>query len=130
MKRIIKEFSEFLQQGNLIEIAVGLLIAASFKDVVTSFSDNFIMPIVNRLLGFAKDVNASFVVFDMRFNYGDFISTLISFIIIAIVLFMIVKTYNRIKSLAKKEEQTAIIENELSVLKEIRELLEKQQNNK
>lgn len=130
MKKIIKEFSDFINQGNLVEIAVGLLLATAFKDVVTAFSDSFIMPIVNGLLGFSKDTSASIVVFDMRFTYGDFISTLISFLIIAFVLFMIAKTYNRIKALAHLEEETSSVENELSVLKEIKELLEKKEDTK
>lgn len=125
MKKIGKEFSEFIQQGNLIEIAVGLLIATAFKDLVTSFSNSFIMPIINKLLGYTGGKNATFVILDMKFTYGDFIAALISFLIIAIVLFVIVKSYNKLKAMTIKQETEMVIETELSLLKDIKSLLEK-----
>ncbi|MDR1781590.1 MAG: MscL family protein, partial [Bacilli bacterium] len=67
MKKLIKEFTDFMNQGNFLEIAVGLLIAASFKDLVTSFSDSFIMPIVAKLLGSLHGSNAFFEIAGMKF---------------------------------------------------------------
>lgn len=125
MKKVFKEFSEFIQQGNMIEIAVGLLIATSFKDLVTSFSNSFIMPLINKFLGYTNGNNATFIIFDMKFKYGEFISAVISFLIIATVLFIIVKAYNSFKALSKKEEESVVIETELSLLKDIKEILER-----
>lgn len=125
MKNFFKEFSTFLKQGSMIEIATGLLIATAFNTLVTAFSDAFLMPIINRLLGFTGDINSYFEIAGMRFEYGMFVSALISFIIIAFVLFLVVKGYNKLtkKDVAAEE---AISETELDVLKEIKALLEKQ----
>lgn len=125
MKNFFKEFSTFLKQGSMIEIATGLLIATAFNTLVTSFSDAFLMPIINRLLGFTDDITSYFEIAGMRFEYGMFISALISFIIIAFVLFLVVKGYNKLTGKDKKEEEE-ITETELDVLKEIKSLLEKQ----
>ncbi|MDF9866800.1 large conductance mechanosensitive channel [Bacilli bacterium PM5-3] len=121
MKKFFKEFIDFIQQGNLVEIAIGLLLATAFKDLVTSFSNSFIMPVVNKCLGFAKEDTSYFTILDMKFEYGNFISSLISFLIIGFVLFMIVKSYNAL--IHKKDEETNV-ETELSLLKEIRDLLD------
>ena len=125
MKKFFKEFLDFLKQGNLIDIAVGLLLATAFKDLVTSFSDSFLMPIINKLLGFTGGTNSYFTIMDMKFEYGNFISNLISFVIIGFVLFLVVKSYN--KFLVKKKDDNANqVDTELSVLKEIKDLLEEQ----
>jgi len=126
MKKFFKEFADFLNQGNLIEIAVGLLLATAFKDLVTSFSDSFIMPIVNRLLGFTKGSTSHFTIFEMKFEYGGFISSVISFVIIGFVLFLVVKSYNKV--IVKRNEE-ASVETEISLLKEIRDLLEEKNRN-
>ncbi|WP_423364485.1 MscL family protein [Mycoplasma sp. P36-A1] len=122
MKKLAKEFSEFLKQGNLIQIATGLLLASSFNALVTSFSNSFIMPIINKLLGFVQGEDSFFEIAGMKFPYGVFVSALISFIIIGLVLFAIVKAYN--KYLVKEKEDLASSENELSVLQDIKQLLE------
>ena len=126
MRNFVKEFGTFISRGSLIEIAVGLLIATSFNGLVTSFADSFIMPIVNAALGFADSYISYFVVFNIKFEYGSFISALISFIIVGFVLFLIVKSYNKIKSI-RKEEEELIVETELSLLKEIRDALVKKE---
>ncbi|MDR3214766.1 MAG: large conductance mechanosensitive channel protein MscL, partial [Bacilli bacterium] len=121
MKKIVKEFISFINKGNFLEIAVGLLLAATFKDVITSFSNTFIMPIINKLLGSINYANVYFDIAGMRFEYGSFMTTLISFIITGFILFVIVKTYN--KMINKQEEELS--ENELSILKEIRDEIKK-----
>jgi large conductance mechanosensitive channel len=121
MKKIFKEFIDFLKQGNLLDIAVGLLLATAFKDLITSFSNSFLMPIINKLLGSSTGSNAFFTIGGIKFTYGAFISALISFIIIGFVLFIVVKAYNKI--LVKPKDDTPS-ENELSVLQDIKKLLE------
>ena len=119
MKNFFKEFSDFLNQGNIVEIAVGLLLATAFKDIVTTFSDGFIMPFVNKFLGSVQGSDSYFMLFDMKFEYGGFISAMISFIIVGVVLFVIVKAYNKTKKAAVEETG----DTELSLLKEIRDSL-------
>lgn len=122
MKKFFEEFGDFLKQGNLIEIAVGLLLATAFMSLVTAFSNSFIMPIVNKLLGFANGTNSYFIVAGMKFTYGSFLSALFSFIIVCLVLFFIVKAYNK---LINKSKDDAQVDTEISLLKDIKELLEK-----
>lgn len=123
MKKFFKEFKAFLNQGNLLEVATGLLIATAFKDLVTSFTNSFIMPIINHILELFGNYNKSFLILNIEFVVGDFINSLISFVIILFVLFIIIRFYNRV---AKQNKQEQVKETELMVLKEIKELLEKQ----
>lgn len=121
MRKLLKEFTAFMNQGNFLEIAIGLLVAASFKDLVTSFSDSFIMPLIAKILGSIQGSNAYFEILGMKFTYGAFISTVISFVIICFVLFLIVKAYNK-----RFHKQEVVTESELDILKDIRELLKKE----
>ena len=123
MRKFFNEFVDFLKQGNLVEITAGLLLAVAFKDVVTSFSNAFLMPLINKILGFTGGNNSYFMVVGMKFEYGQFISSVISFVIIGFVLFLIVKSYNKF---VKKNQEETKVESELTVLKEIKELLEQQ----
>lgn len=127
MKKFLKEFSAFLKQGNLMEVATGLLMATAFKDLVTSFSNTFILPIINKLLGMVGSYEQHVTLFGIDFQIGNFITSLISFVIILFVLFLIVKAYNKFL-VKQKQEQEETSENELTVLKEIKALLEKSNN--
>lgn len=124
MKKLFHEFADFIKQGNLIQIATGLLLATSFNGLVTSFSNSFIMPIINRMMGFVKGESSFFEIAGMKFTYGDFISQLISFIIIGAVLFAITKAYT--KFLLTEEEEEESVEDEADILRDIRALLEQQ----
>jgi len=127
MKGFFKEFVAFLKQGNLLQIATGLLLATSFNALVTAFSNSFIMPIVTHFTGNLTDDNLKFSIGGITFPYGTFISAFITFVIIGIVLFIIIKAYNRF--MIKEEENKANIENEVDILKDIRTLLTKEKDN-
>jgi large conductance mechanosensitive channel len=123
MKNFLHEFKEFIVKGNLLEIASGLLLATAFKDLISSFSNTFILPLINKALNYAPkgSGDSAVKVAGIQFNYGAFIAELISFLITGIVLFLMVKLYNRlIPKKPKKPEPT-----ELDILVEIRDLLNK-----
>ncbi len=143
-KGIIKEFKEFAIQGNMFDMAIGVIIGAVFKDLVTSFTDNIIMPIVSVFTGsidfsawkiklpslFGEKINEAGEVVENYMNVGNFISSIISFLILAFVIFMMVKGMNKLRELGKKEEAEAPAEppkpsNEEVLLAEIRDLLKK-----
>lgn len=124
MKRFFKEFSDFLKQGNMVEIATGLLLATAFNELVQSFTETFFNPVINKLLGGIGESTAKFEVAGMVFTYGRFINSIISFIIVGFVLFIVVKGYNKLLVKDQPVEEVAT-ETELSLLKDIKELLEK-----
>ena len=118
MKKFIKEFKEFALQGNLFDMAVGVLIGGVFKDLVASFTDNIVMPFISIFTG-SVDFSAWRIRLPSIFgekidpetgdaiinylNFGNFISSIITFLILAIVIFTMVKGMNKLRSLAKKE---------------------------
>ncbi|MEM8923054.1 MAG: large conductance mechanosensitive channel protein MscL [Actinomycetota bacterium] len=129
---MLQEFRDFINRGNVIEAAVGLIMALAFKPVIDSVVDDLIMPIVARVfsqpdfsslkigLGGSQEVtleDGSVVTQEPSIMYGQFINEVVSFLIIAFVVFLIVRTYNR--AINKQEEESGPTEVEL--LTEIRD---------
>ena len=106
MKKFFAEFKKFIAQGNVIDLAVGVIIGAAFKDIVTSLTDNLISPLIG-LVGGANFDAYSFTAFGATFMYGAFITDVINFLIMAAVIFLLVKVVNKVMSLGKKEEEAA-----------------------
>jgi len=102
---MFKEFKEFLMKGNLLEIAVGLILALKFKDVIDSFTNGIISPIIGAIVGKPSFGDATFDIGDGVIRYGDFINVLITFVITGFVLFLIVKLYNRVLEMSKRRGQ-------------------------
>ena len=104
MKKFISEFKTFALKGNMVDMAIGIVIGTAFSGIVTSLTDNFINPILNVVTGGAKynwqDV-AGFI--------SSFLSTLVNFLIMAFALFCIVKAINKVKSFGPKKEEEVII---------------------
>ncbi|MBQ9016505.1 MAG: large conductance mechanosensitive channel protein MscL [Firmicutes bacterium] len=103
MKSFIKEFKEFAMQGNVMDMAVGIIIGAAFTAIVTSLVDDILNPIIGLFVGdnFANLV-ANFA--GVELAYGKFIMAVINFIIVALVIFCIIKAMNKATSLKKTEE--------------------------
>ena len=112
---MFKEFKEFLMRGNVIDLAVGVVIGTAFTAIVTNIVNGLITPLVGLIVSLftkGKDLNEAMSVLDwepvkgVTFAFGDVISALITFIITGFVLFLIVKAANRAKnSVVKKEEE-------------------------
>ena len=105
MKGFLKEFKEFAMQGNVLDMAVGIIIGGAFTAIVTSLVDNLLNPIIGLFCG--KDFSKMSAVFfdgNVELKYGAFIMAIINFIIVALVLFAIIKAINKASSLKKKEE--------------------------
>ena len=107
MKKFLKEFKEFAIKGNVMSLAVGMIIGTSFSGLVTSLLDNIISPIIGcfNTGGFN---NLSVTIWNATINYGAFITSVINFIIMAFVVFLMVKAVNKITSIGKKEEEEAV----------------------
>lgn len=110
MKKFIQEFKEFALKGNMLDLAVGVLIGSAFSGLVTSLTDNIIKPILN-CFGAADatsgvgSLNIKFWKLDMP--VGAFLADVLNFIIMAFVIFMIVKGVNKLRSVGKKPEPEA-----------------------
>lgn len=118
---MLKEFKEFISNGSVMDLAIGVIIGGAFSKIVSSLVDDIIMPLVGLLLGGA-DISNYFVTLDggkyatlaeaqeagaATLNYGVFINRIIDFLIIAFVLFLIIKAINKARALNKKPEEEA-----------------------
>ncbi len=106
MKKFIQEFKEFALQGNVMSMAIGVIIGAAFKDLVTSFTDNIITPIIN-CIGGTEIQGRIHLLGDQYINYGAFITAVINFLIMAFIIFLMVKGMNKLCSIGKKKEEEA-----------------------
>jgi large conductance mechanosensitive channel len=143
---MLKEFKDFIARGNVMDMAVGIIIGAAFTAIVKSMVDDLINPFIGLFLG-GVDFTNLYVVLSgdvaegasleaareagaAIFAYGSFIMAVINFLIIAFVVFMLVRQVNAVKEAAKKEEEEAAPAapagpSELDVLLEIRDSLKK-----
>ena len=102
---MFSEFRKFILRGNVVDLAVGVVIGAAFKGVVQSLVKEMITPIISAFGGGSRFEDASFTVHHSQFLYGDFLNTLISFLIIAIVVFfLVVQPINRLTALAMRSK--------------------------
>ncbi len=102
MKKFFEEFKEFISKGNVLDMAVGVIIGGAFGSVVSGLTDNVIQPLLNCIGG--AEVQGKIQLFGTEnyIDYGAFISAVINFIIMAFVVFLIVKSVNRISETAHK----------------------------
>lgn len=100
MKKFIQEFKEFALKGNMMDMAVGIIIGGAFTSVVTSLTDNFINPLLNFITGVAKYTGA-----DIAGFASSFISAFVNFIIMAFVLFCLLKVMNKITEIGHHKDE-------------------------
>lgn len=99
---MLKEFKEFISRGNVMDLAVGVIIGAAFTSIVKSLVDNLINPLIGFFLGQIDFSDLAFKVGSATFKYGAFINSIINFLIIAFVVFLLVKGINKIMPKKKK----------------------------
>lgn len=102
MKKFLQEFKEFALRGNVMDMAVGIIIGGAFSGIVTSLTDNFINPVISFLTGSATYTKA-----DVMGFASAFASAVINFIIMAFILFCLIKGINKMMSIGKKKEEAA-----------------------
>ena len=122
---MLKEFKQFIARGNVIDLAVGVIIGAAFTAIVQSLVKNLINPLIGIFVGKIDLSNLVFKVGDATFKYGSFINSVINFLIISFVVFLIVKDVNKITK--KEEEEKPDTPTETDYLKEIRDLLKEKE---
>ena len=111
MKKFFAEFKKFISRGNVMDMAVGIIVGGAFTAIVKSLVDDIISPLLGLLGGANFDALAVNLAGDVTLNYGKFITAIINFLLIALVLFIIIKVINtaaeKAAKLSKKEEETA-----------------------
>jgi len=129
MKKFLQEFKEFAMRGNVMDLAVGVIVGGAFSAITTSLINDIIMPIIGIFVSEASFADLYFYVNGAEIAYGNFIQAVLNFIIMAFVVFCMVKAINRITR-KKKEEAPPPPPPEPSVeeklLTEIRDLLKEQ----
>ena len=144
MKKLISEFKEFIMRGNVLDMAVGVIIATAFGKITTSLVNDVFMPLISWIFG-ARDMTALNVIVRpaeldasgevvkeaITLGFGTFLATIIDFILVALVVFAIVKSFNKARDMAKKKEEEAPAappepSAEEKLLTEIRDLLKDQ----
>ena len=122
IKGEMSEFKKFISRGNVVDMAVGVIIGAAFGKIVTSLVNDIIMPIIGVILGGLDFSNLSFKFGDATIAYGMFIQTIIDFLIISACIFMMIRLFEKFK---KKEEEVIVKTkaDEVLLLEEIRDLL-------
>jgi large conductance mechanosensitive channel len=94
---LIKEFREFAVRGNVVDMAVGIIIGGAFGKIVTSLVNDVVMPPIGAMVGNADFSKFSFTIRDVTINYGKFINTVIDFAIVAFVIFLLLRQINNLK---------------------------------
>lgn len=132
---MLKEFKEFAMKGNVLDLAIGVIIGGAFGKIVTSLVQDIIMPLMGVITGGVNFTNLSLVLKGVHgktpaltLNYGSFIQNIIDFLIISFSIFMFIKLINNLKKEKKIEEvEEEKVSEEVMLLQEIRDLLKQKQ---
>jgi len=128
---MIKEFKEFISRGNVLDLAVGVIIGGAFNKIVSSLVDNILMPLIGLIIGGIDFSSLSFKIKDATIAYGLFIQNIVDFLIVAFTIFMVIKAVNKLmRKKEKKEEAPKGPSEEVLLLTEIKNELVKQNKRK
>ena len=121
----VKEFKEFAIKGNVVDLAVGVIIGAAFGKIVSSLVEDVVMPVLGTLLGGLNFSGLAIKVGGATVKYGNFIQTCVNFLIVAWAIFLMVKVINRLKREEEKAPEAKAPPRQEVLLEEIRDLLRK-----
>jgi len=135
--KIIREFKEFAIKGNMFDMAIGIIIGTAFHKIITSLVDDIIMPPLGYLIGGVDFSNLNIVIQKeivekggdivkelVAFNYGNFIQVMIDFLIITVIIFLVIKLFNKLRKKAEDEKEKEVpTPREIELLAEIRDIL-------
>ena len=126
-KGFFGEFREFISKGSVMDMAVGIIIGGAFQAIINSLVNDILMPLIGMIIKTESLADLKVMVGSAEIAYGAFIAAIINFLLMALVLFIIVKAMNTIREKTRKEEEEAPKEDsdEVKLLKEIRDSLKK-----
>lgn len=125
-KKTFQEFKQFISKGNVIDLAVGVIIGGAFGKIVTSIVNDILMPIIGVIIGGLDFSNLTFKFKDATIAYGNFIQNVIDFLIVSVCIFTLVKFISKFEK--KKEKPIEVKKENTLLLEEIRDLLKEQKN--
>ena len=128
MKNFFNEFKAFAMKGNVIDLAVAVVIGTAFGRITTSLVNNIVMPLFGAFLGGIDFTDKAVVVRDSEITYGVFLQSIVEFVIIAFAIFLVIKAMAKLekkKEEAPKEEKPKEPSEEVTLLREIRDSLKK-----
>jgi large conductance mechanosensitive channel len=127
VKNMLQDFKKFVMKGNVLDLAVAVIIGGAFGLLINSMVQDIIMPIIGAIIGEPSFEDLTFHIGDGVVRYGSFLTLLVNFLIIAVVLFLVIKTFEKMQNMRSRAE---VVENptELDVLTEIRDLLRQQRS--
>ena len=123
MRKFIEEFKQFAIKGNVLDLAVGMIIGTAFTNIVKSVVNDIIMPFVGILIGGKDFTNLCLTIGEAKITYGMLIQNLVDFFIIAMFLFLVIKTLNRFKKKTEEVVEQPKKTEDVVLLEEIKELL-------
>lgn len=129
MKKFLSEFKEFISRGNVVDLAVGVIVGNAFSKIVTSLVNDIFMPLIGTILGGLNFTSLTLKINNAVISYGNFIQNIVDFLIIAFCIFVFVKLINKLHKEDKKEEkknEKVTKNDEVILLEEIRDLLKKE----
>lgn len=128
--KIIDEFKEFISRGSVIDLAVGVIMGTAFTAIVTSFVNDLVMPVIGLILGGIDFSHMKFVITEASGKtpesailYGNFIQAIINFLLIALVIFSVIKAINAMKRSKEESPEEVALEENTELLREIRDLI-------
>ena len=124
MKQLLKEFKEFISKGNVLDLAVGVVIGGAFSSIVTSLVNDIIIPLVGIIIGGINFKGLVLKVADAEILYGSFIQNVINFLIIAACIFTFIKIINKFNRKKEEPKEVKPVKSaDIIILEEIRDLL-------
>ena len=127
--KTIKEFKQFISRGNVMDLAIGVIIGSAFGKIVTSVVNDILMPLIGIIIGGLDFTNLSIKIKDATINYGMFIQNVIDFLIVAICIFIFIKIVSKFTKKSEEKEEVKKDE-QIILLEEIRDFLKKQSKSK
>ncbi len=133
MKKFVNEFKEFISKGNVLDLAVGVIIGGAFQKIVTSLVNDVFMPLLGIVIGGLDFTSLTLKFKDATINYGLFIQNIIDFLLMAFCIFIIIKIFNNLRTKLEKKEEIKeevkpVKSNEEILLEEIRDLLKEKKS--
>lgn len=120
--KTLKEFKTFISKGNVVDLAVGVIIGSAFGKIVSSLVNDILMPIIGIVIGGIDFSNLTIQIKDATIKYGIFIQNIIDFLIVAFCIFIFIKLINKV-SKKEEEKKEKVVSEETKILKEIRDIL-------
>jgi large conductance mechanosensitive channel len=127
MRDIVKEFKDFIMRGNVVDLAVAVVVGAAFTKLVNSFANDVLLQVVAIFTGKPTFSGLSVKIHNSQIYYGNFLTALVNFMIVALAMFLVIKALNAMQNLRSRDEMEEAQLSEVELLTQIRDALQSQQ---